>query len=345
MAGTLVVSLAGCGRFWIPSIQEEFAVRRTRERYDLVAAGVLPGERVTEGVYDIDIGVVGPGIRADPTGTDGNGPFFSCSFTTDDPSRIKPGMYSYNPNHFTERIPGTFSPAAFHSEMDMGIFKPVEGSEVYQEIGGTINVYAFSDSEIRLSWAIEVEEFEALGVELIPTGKTTVVDGRYYGEYFAFGEAGGPEYNGFTVDGEFVPLGAAEMAHIDGGDEDSALIRLHIAGGDSGPGGHVFLDLPKGDTALVDPGRYDLAEPGSLIAYQSFDPSDRRPMEGSRVFRASLGYCDLYRSEDVWVDLVWSADVDIWTVKNGEIVDTGSSIPMTGVFSGPLLISKTPGTD
>ena len=255
-------------------------------------------------------------------------------------------MYTHNPNDYTF-IPGTFSFAHFHAEYSMDDFKPIIGTLFYDCVGGTVNVYAYSDTEMHITWALEVEEFEDTGAEPHPTGRSSIVDGHYKGEYAFYDVPVPNDHIGYRIDGGFFPLGSAAM--FLGNESDGAFIVPVIFGGleavtwtwpMSGFDSYVAFNLVMNTADSLKVNRYefvkDSLEPGTFSSFLTIEESDFsgfRPIDGSRVFIPTGGYCQVGVFTENYIDMTWVFDVDEF-VYNGEMTATGNSSVLTGSYYG-----------
>lgn len=333
---------------WRPPISNEFAFRETRERYDLVYSGIFKGTPTGDEGYYLPVGFVGTGISAAVYPPRGKGEAFLLTLSSSDGRNLKPGRYSYNPDDEVFRA-DSFSVPEFYTEYNMNDFEPRIGSIFHQCSGGSINIYAFSESEINLSWALEMTEYTDTGAEPEPTGRSSIADGNYKGEYKFYDVPITTEHKGFNFDGVFYPLGkAATFSGEKVGDNYS--IPIVIGGPDaltsvwpmSGIGSFVELKLISEFPDSVPQGRYEFVdggtEPGDFSFYTTVnevDFSNFAYVDGSLVYLPVGGFCNVLFFSDDFMDMLWTMEIDEY-LFDGKLEPTGNSYTLNGAYSGPL---------
>jgi hypothetical protein len=342
--------LSGCKMIWRPQIDDEFAVRETRNRYKLIAAGMFDGIPAGDEGFRMPIGFVGTGIRAATYPPGGEGTAFLLDLPSRDGRNVKPGMYKVNTEEDRYR-PGSFSNAEFYTEYNMDDFEPRIGSVFYSCTGGTINVYSFSETEIHLTWAIDIVEYIDTGSGPLPTGLKSVADGAYKGTYSFYNVPVATEHKGYGIEGEFHPLATA-AAFLGKESADGFSIPVIIGGPESvtsewpmsGRDSFVMFNLISDEPDSVKNGHYDFAESrpdvGKLYGFTTStetDFSDFKPKDGSRVFVPIGGFCKVGTFKEGFLEMQWSVNAEEY-IYHGELVPTGSSHMVGGAYSGELVI-------
>jgi hypothetical protein len=335
---------------WRPQIDDEFAIRDTRARYEMIAVGMFDGIPADDGGFRMPIGIVGAGIRAATYPPRGEGAAFLLDLPSPDGRNVKPGMYKVNTEEDRYR-PGSFSNAEFYKEYNMDDFEPRIGSIFYSCTGGTINVYSFSESEIHLTWALEIVEYTDTGSEPLPTGMKSVADGAYKGTYTFYNVPVITEHKGYGIDGEFHPLAAA-ATFLGKEIDDGFNVPVVIGGPDtvtgewpmSGSDSFVMFNLISDDPDSVKTGHYDFADgssdSGKLSGFTTStetDFSNFKPRDGSRVFVPIGGFCKVASFKEGFLEIQWSMNAEEY-IYHDELVPTGNKHIVGGAYSGDLTV-------
>ncbi|MCK5736942.1 MAG: hypothetical protein KAH21_10705, partial [Spirochaetaceae bacterium] len=147
--------ITSCNALWNPPLKNEYAVRETRERFPLSGVSVFRGMETGTGDFMIPIGFGGPDMQVMKYPPGGIGPMLLLNISSDNEKSVKPGMYTFNPNS-EEFVEKSFTKPIFFQKYNLNDFKPVIGSEMLECIGGSINIYSWTETEMKISWAFEV---------------------------------------------------------------------------------------------------------------------------------------------------------------------------------------------
>ncbi len=338
-----LVLFTDCKALWKPPLKNEYAVRETRERFPLTGVGVFRGMETGTGEFVISMGFGGPGMRIMNYPPGGIGPMLLLTIASDNKRLVKPGRYTFNSNHDVH-VKKSFSRPIFYLEYNLNDFKPVIGSEMLGCIGGSINIYSWTETEINISWAFDVSKETDTGGEPLSSGETYTVDGRYSGRYVFYDFPVTTEHNGYQVNGLFYPLDIATAypaKNLDGLFE----IPIEISGPDaeSGIDSRILFHLIIDEEELPENGRYDF----SLEKYEEntcrdfsitkeFDFIKQQALPGTVIYRPLSGFCSIVRNEDSRYDIRWNFEVVENPFENDKLIQPGISTGLCGAYSGPI---------
>ncbi len=339
--------ITNCKALWNPPLKNEYAVRETRERFPLAGVGAFRGMETGTGEFMIPVGLGGPGMRIMNYPPGGIGPMLLFNIASDNGRFVKPGRYTFNSDNdiYVKR---SFSYPIFYLEYNLNDFEPVIGSAMLECVGGSLNVYSWTETEIKISWAFDVSREVDTGGEPLFTGETYTVDGCYRGRYAFYDFPVTTEHKGYQVNGLFYPLDIATVypaKNLDGLFE----IPIEIAGPDaeSGIDSRILFHLIIDEEEFPENGRYDF----SLEKYEEntcrdfsitkeFDFIKQQALPGTVIYRPLSGFCSIVRNEESWYDIRWNFEVVENSFENDKLIQPGISTGLCGAYSGPIRFIK-----
>ncbi len=333
--------ITNCKALWNPPLKNEYAVRETRERFPLSGAAVFRGMETGTGEFMIPIGFGGPDMRVMKYPPGGIGPMLLLNISSDNERSVKPGMYTFNSNS-EEYVEKSFIQPVFYLKYNLNDFEPVIGSGMLDCIGGSINIYSWTETEMKISWAFEVSGETDTGGQSLSTGEMYTVDGRYNGPFTFYDFPVSTEHKGYQVNGVFYPLDiatASPVINLDGLFE----IPIEIAGPDAESGidsrilFRLILDgreLPDTMTYEFNSERYEENTCREFRVTEEFDFINRKAQPGAIIYQPLSGFCKILHHGDSYYDIRWNFEVTENRFENDKLTQTGFSTGLCGAYSG-----------